>query len=228
MAITIDTFGDKLAAALGEDFNDFDTKEVFQDYVIEAIEFILSDKSWPFGKLIQSFASAIAVDSYTVDTNMADIRVLFDTDNNRTLGYIDQDTITLRGLDYDVTGTPKKWYWKTATDGVFIIGLWPVPSAEVNYNIYGDKQPENLTGSSNIPLPPTANIALRHYVYGLYKESIGDYAGAQLSKLRFSTAYSALNKRYQIPVARVRKFRNRDVPASSTGMLAYPDTIPAP
>ena len=228
MAITIDTFGDKIAAALGEDYNDFDTKEVFQDYIIEAIDFILADKSWPFGRLIQTFASAIDVDSYTVDTNVGDVRVVFDIDNNRVLTYMDHDAMLLKNIDYDAPGTPRNWYWKTATDGVFIIGVWPVPAAEINYNIYGDKQHENLTGSSNIPLPPSANTALRHYVYGLYKESIGDYAGAQLSKLRFGTAYSALNKRYQIPVARVRRFRNRDIPTSTTGMLAYPDTFSAP
>lgn len=228
MSVTIDTLADKMAAALGEDYNDFDTKEVFQDYLIEAIDFILADKSWPFGRLIQTFPSVATVDSYTVDTNMADVRVVFDTDNNRVLSYFDHDTLLHKNVDYDLTGTPSKWYWKTATDGVFIIGFWPVPVAEVNYNIYGDKQAENLVGTSTVPLPPAANIALRHYVYGLYKESVGDYAGAQLSGLRFGTAYALLTKRYQAPVARVRRFKNRDVPTPATGMLAYPDTIPAP
>jgi hypothetical protein len=228
MAQTIDEFGDKIALALGEDYNDYDTKEVFQEYIIEGIEFIMSDKSWPFGRFVQSFVSSIGADSYSADTNTADIRVVFDVTNNRVLDNIDQDTIQLRNFDIDSTGTPSHWYWKQATSGVFIIGLWPIPVAEVTYNLYGDKHPENLTGASTIPFPPSANTALRHYVYALYKEGIGDYTGAQLSKLRFQTAYTSLQKRYQSPVSRVRKFRARDIPGRVHAWLQFPDTITGP
>lgn len=228
MATTINTFADKLAASLGEDFNDFDTGEIFVDYVIEAIDSIFADKSWPFGHLIQSFTTADGTDSYALDTNMADARVVFDIVNNVPLTYVDQDTILKDGEDYDQTGKPTRWYWKTATDGVFIIGLFPVPNADYSLNVYGDKQPEGMIGTTNIPLPQSALQVIRHYIIGRYKEDNGDYAGSQLSQLRFNRSLAALTKRYQAPVARTRAFAFSDVPRARYGFIQFPPNIPAP
>jgi hypothetical protein len=159
---------------------------------------------------------------------MADARVVFDTVNNNPLQYIDHDKILHDGEDYDQTGRPSRWYWKTATDGVFIIGLFPVPDGDYSLNVYGDKAPEGLTGLSNIPLPTNALTVVKHYVIGRYKEDNGDYAGAQLSQLRFNKSFAALQKRYQAPVARRREFAFRDIPRARYGFIQFPPNIPAP
>ncbi len=228
MAQTVDSVADQIAHSIGEDFNDFDVKETFRQWVTEVIEEILAEADWPFSYVVDQFDTGAASDSYTLGATIADVRSLFRTDLNQELTFIPQDELRESSYDYDSTGPPTVWWWKQLASGLWVVQLWPVPDAEYEIMVYGNTQLSvALLGTSTLPIPSGMYTLVRRGVLALYKGSLGDYPGVQVERSLFERALVKAKHRYLAPVARDRVFQYTDVPQSASGFLRYPATIPS-
>ncbi len=227
MAYTVDGLADQIAHSIGEDFNDFDVKEMFRQWVSEVIEEILLEADWPFSYLVDSFDTAATSDSYTLGADVADVRSLFRTDMNVELTFIPQDELREEQYNRDSAGPPTIWWWKQISAGLWIVQLWPVPDDEYEIFVYGNTQlSTNLAGGTTLPIPSGIYPLIRRGVLALYKASIGDYPGVQVERALFERALTKAKTRYLTPVARDRVFQYTDVPRSAGVTLRYPATIP--
>ncbi len=228
MAYTVDGLADQIAHSIGEDFNDFDVKEMFRQWVSEVIEEILLEADWPFSYLVDSFDTVETSDTYSLGATVADVRSLFRTDVNLELTFIPQDELREENYVYDSPGPPTVWWWKQISAGLWVVQLWPVPDDEYEIFVYGNTQlATNLSGTSTLPIPSGIYPLIRRGVLALYKGSIGDYPGVQIERTLFERAMTKAKARYLTPIARDRVFQYTDVPRSGGVSLRYPATIPA-
>jgi hypothetical protein len=228
MAYTVDGLGDQIAHSVGEDFNDFDIKEMFRQWVTEVIEEILLEADWPFSYLVDSFDTSAASDTYTLGATVADVRSLFRTDINLELSFIPQDELREMNYDIDSVGPPTVWWWRQISSGLWVVQLWPIPDAEYEIYVYGNTQlSTNLTGTTTLPIPSSIYPLIRAGVLALYKGSMGDYPGVQVQRTLFEKYMTKAKARYLTPAARDRVFQYTDVPQSAGVSLRYPATIPA-
>ncbi len=228
MAYTVDGLADQIAHSIGEDFNDFDVKEMFRQWVSEVVEEILLEADWPFSYLADTFDTASASDTYTLGATVADVRSLFRTDLNLELSFIPQDELRESGYDIDSVGPPTVWWWKQISSGAWVVQLWPIPDGIYEIYVYGNTQLAiNLAGTTTLPIPSGIYPLIRRGVLALYKGSIGDYPGVQIERALFDKAMVKAKARYLTPIARDRVFQYTDVPQSAGVSLRYPATIPA-
>jgi hypothetical protein len=226
MAYTVDGLADQIAHSIGEDFNDFDVKEMFRQWVSEAIEEILLEADWPFSYLVDSFDTVATSDTYTLGATVSDVRSLYRTDANFELTFIPQDELREEAYVKDSPGPPTVWWWKQITAGLWVIQLWPVPDEEYEIMVYGNTQLAiNLAGNTTLPIPSGIYPLIRRAVLALYKASIGDYPGVQVERSLYERALTKAKTRYLTPVARDRVFQYTDVPRSAGVFLRYPTVL---
>ncbi len=227
MAYTVDGLADQIAHSIGEDFNDFDVKEMFRQWVSEVMEEILLEADWPFSYLVDSFDTVATSETYTLGANVADVRSLYRTDVNLELTFIPQDELREEQYNMASAGPPTVWWWKQISAGLWVITLWPVPDDEYEIFVYGNTQlAVNLAGGTTLPIPAGLYPLIRRGVLALFKGSIGDYPGVQIERTLFEKAMIKAKARYLTPVARDRVFQYTDVPRSAGVTLRYPATIP--
>jgi len=150
---TVSEEAERLCDQLGEDYTDLDVSGNFHDWVIEVVEDILSRESWPFSKTLDTITTVSGTKAYSLDADVADIRLLFRSDNDFALTATTEERLRKRNLDPDTSGSPTHWYISSVTGDQAEITLWPKPDSAIEILVYGNSRTNSLTSTSTIPLP---------------------------------------------------------------------------
>lgn len=220
---TIGSIAESVALKLGEEYGDFDVKEAFESWVIEAIDEVLLEASWPFGHLVKSITTVQGSAAYSIDIDAGDIRTLYRTDTDLPLTFTNIDELRQSSWDHDEQGPPTHWYFAGGSAGKLTVNLYPVPDAEYLIYAYGDVQATEYAGTTTFPFPKSVEPVIKAHVRASYHHSAGDYNGGDREAMKYSYLLSKLKARFLTQKANHRAFRYSDVPA---GMIWVGPQLP--
>lgn len=227
MATTVNALAVDLILEGGEQ-PDFARTQVFEGWVIQAVDQLLADGIWPFSMAQEALVTSVGVGEYTLSASAADVQGIFRATDDTFLQRTEQRTMRRLGADYDATGTPSHWY-PTGADSSdpnrVSIRLWKAPDAVITYTVFYNNRADGLASADTIPLPDDALRAVRHLVREYYRENKGDYAGADRARGRYLATLQRLKDRYESPQALRSTFQVRDLSRPTSLSLNLPENI---
>lgn len=228
MAKTIATIALEAARQLGEEYLDPDAQETFDQWVLEAIHEILSDASWPFATQDLEITTIASQAEYQLPLTTGTVTTIYRSVNlvrelERTL----KETLVDRGKDMNITGEPEYWYPHGMSSDQKVVGLYPIPPSDnVVYKVHCVLDPSQLARTDTFPMPEDFIPSVLNFVRKLYKESAGDYNGADRAGTAFAISLRRIRTKYLNPVGQKYRFMDSDLPHREViNHLRFPDTI---
>jgi len=201
MATTLATFAQGMAQEAGEDFGDVQVRAQYIAWCKEAYISTAATSRALWSNASVQLVTTNGVAEYTLDTSVAEIKIMRDRSTEVVLGYNTEESLARLGTDLEEVGMPMYWHYSgidSTTTGLKVT-LVPVPDAIYNFDVRVLSRPPDLGDATVIPLPPEYVELMKHHVRAAYRMNDDQVQLAQSELQVYTQLLLAYNSRYTQP-----------------------------
>ncbi len=194
---TITVLAALVANEAGENYSNAKVKTVWDQWVIEAVEGVLSSGRWHSLNTSDTITTVNTTRTYDLDATIAEVRAIQIPVTGKPLSYTTIESLLRHGKLLATAGVATDWYvdGATSTDQI-TVGLYPTPNGVVVYDVMGLLRPALLTTSSEIPLGLEFDKVIRNFVRAKAAANEKNFDEASWYQKLGDSALQMLNSRF--------------------------------
>lgn len=188
-------------AELGEDTNDATVVSVFEQWVQNIYEDLLTRCLWTFQTDHLQLSLTASTTEYTLDANVQQILSARINGTDTLIEWLPYEALMKMGLDWDSSGPPKYLYdrgYNTSTDpGKLNVGVFPIPATSYTVDIHCILGPSQLATGDTLNVPLEFNHIIMSGVRFMAFTHDKDFNSAALWKQEYEQGIAQKKKRWQ-------------------------------
>lgn len=209
---TVAQIAEEVATELGEAYGNPDIALQFERWVADATAEFWDSEEWLFTMGAYTLPAIQGEPSTILPAEVGAVRLVIDTTTGEPLEGTTRETLVRRCADLTDEGEPESWFIEGIDASGLILRLWPVPSADRDYEVQYTKLCPTLDeADDSLPVPVDVVRALKHAVRARYHENADELDHADRAQARYGAALVALKKRYLHNTGVDRKIRFGDL-----------------
>lgn len=188
----------------------------------EALTEFGNSTNWKHFQRVTPIDTVVGQRLYELPVDHLDIRAWVTEDNSSRLDYMPLRRIKERRQNIFLSGTPRLWYFEdlvedstTPTpfdDMVIRVGVWPVPTSVISYQVFTQVAPDKLNITSILPVTSNIIPLLKHKLRYHMAMDDKDADEATIHLQLYANALSDMKEREHTVIDNYRVLAENDVP----------------